>query len=144
LNGATTVIFEGPSYPDFSFEIIENIMLLNFIPLLTLELWQKKFRIRSKISLNVKVIGSVEPINEEAWHWLMTVEIKMSVVDTWWQTGTGGIMISPIHFETPTKPTYATLPLPGIQPVLMDELRNEIEGNQVSRVYVLNFHARNC
>jgi acetyl-CoA synthetase len=53
------------------------------------------------------------------------------VVDTWWQTETGGIMISPIPFVTPTKPTYATLPLPGIQPVLMDERRNEIEGNQV-------------
>jgi acetyl-CoA synthetase len=53
------------------------------------------------------------------------------VVDTWWQTETGGIMISPIPFVTPTKPTYATLPLPGIQPVLMDEKRNEIEGNQV-------------
>jgi acetyl-CoA synthetase len=63
---------------------------------------------------------------------------KCPVVDTWWQTETG-IMISPIAFVTPTKPTYATLPLPGIQPVLMDENRNEIEGNQVGK-FVLNFH----
>jgi acetyl-CoA synthetase len=89
-----------------------------------------------------KVIGSVgEPINEEeAWHWYNdhVGQKKCPVVDTWWQTETG-IMISPIAFVTPTKPTYATLPLPGIQPVLMDENRNEIEGNQVGK-FVLNFH----
>ena len=82
----------------------------------------------------LKVIGSVgEPINEEAWHWYNdhVGDKRCPVVDTWWQTETGGIMISPIPFATPTKPTYATLPLPGIQPVLMDERRNEIEGNQV-------------
>lgn len=83
---------------------------------------------------SLKVIGSVgEPINEEAWHWFNdhVGDKRCPVVDTWWQTETGGIMISPIAFVTPTKPTYATLPLPGIQPVLMDEKRNEIEGNQV-------------
>jgi len=83
---------------------------------------------------SLKVIGSVgEPINEEAWHWYNdhVGGKRCPVVDTWWQTETGGIMISPLPFVTPTKPTYATLPLPGIQPVLMDEKRNEIEGNQV-------------
>ena len=89
----------------------------------------QKFQLQS-----LKVIGSVgEPINEEAWHWYNdhVGGKRCPVVDTWWQTETGGIMISPISFVTPTKPTYATLPLPGIQPVLMDEKRNEIEGNQV-------------
>jgi acetyl-CoA synthetase len=84
----------------------------------------------------LKVIGSVgEPINEEAWHWYNdhVGAKRCPVVDTWWQTETGGIMISPIAFVTPTKPTYATLPLPGIQAVLMDEKRNE--GNQVVGLY---------
>jgi acetyl-CoA synthetase len=82
---------------------------------------------------SLKVIGSVgEPINEEAWHWYNDhVGNKLCpLVDTWWQTETGGIVISAIPFVTPTKPTYASLPFPGIKPVLMDELRNEIETNQ--------------
>jgi acetyl-CoA synthetase len=66
---------------------------------------------------------------------------KCPVVDTWWQTETGGIMISPLLCNAQT---YASLPLPGIQPVLMDEKRNEIEGNQVTEVYVLNFLGPNC
>jgi acetyl-CoA synthetase len=79
--------------------------------------------------ISAKVIGSVgEPINEEAWHWYNDHVGKCPVVDTWWQTETGGIMISNCICN-PTKPTYATLPLPGIQP-LMDENRNEIEGNR--------------
>ena len=140
LNGATTVIFEGiPSYPDFGrfWEVIEKHKVNQFYTAPT--------AIRSLAKENtswvdghdlssLKVIGSVgEPINEEAWHWYNDhVGKKTSpIVDTWWQTETGGIMISPIPFVTPTKPTYATLPLPGIQPVLMDEKRNEIEGNQV-------------
>jgi acetyl-CoA synthetase len=64
---------------------------------------------------------------------------RCPLVDTWWQTETGGIMISPLPFITPTKPTYASLPLPGIQPVLMDELRNEIEGNQVTGSLCIKF-----
>jgi acetyl-CoA synthetase len=85
-----------------------------------------------------------EPINEEAWHWYNdhVGDKRCPVVDTWWQTETGGIMISPIPFVTPTKPTYATLPLPGIQPVLMDERRNEIEGNQVVGSLCINFHGQ--
>jgi acetyl-CoA synthetase len=81
----------------------------------------------------LKVIGSVgEPINEEAWHWYNdhVGNKRCPLVDTWWQTETGGIVISAIPFITPTKPTYASLPFPGIKPVLMDELRNEIEVNQ--------------
>ena len=91
---------------------------------------------------SLKVIGSVgEPINEEAWHWYNdhVGGKRCPLVDTWWQTETGGIMISAIPFVTPTKPTYASLPLPGIQPVLMDELRNEIEGNQVNGSLCIKF-----
>ena len=83
---------------------------------------------------SIKVLGTVgEPINEEAWHWYNeTVGSKKSpIVDTWWQTETGGVMITPLPFVTPTKPTYATLPFPGIQPALMDEQGHEISGNQV-------------
>jgi acetyl-CoA synthetase len=140
LNGATTVIFEGvPSYPDFSrfWEIIEKHKVTQFYtaPTAIRALAKENVEYVQKHHLKtLKVIGSVgEPINEEAWHWYNdhVGQKKCPVVDTWWQTETGGIMISPIAFVTPTKPTYATLPLPGIQPVLMDENRNEIEGNQV-------------
>ena len=77
-------------------------------------------------------MGTVgEPINEEAWHWYNdhVGEKQCPIVDTWWQTETGGILISPIPFSTPTKPTYATLPMPGVQPALMDEngKRNHLE-----------------
>jgi acetyl-CoA synthetase len=140
LNGGTTVIFEGiPSYPDFSrfWEIIEKHKITQFYtaPTAIRALAKESLEYVQKYPLkSLKVIGSVgEPINEEAWHWYNdhVGDKRCPVVDTWWQTETGGIMISPIAFVTPTKPTYATLPLPGIQPVLMDEKRNEIEGNQV-------------
>ncbi|MFV7236612.1 acetate--CoA ligase [Flavobacterium sp. ZB4R12] len=140
LNGGTTVIFEGvPSYPDFSrfWEIIEKHKVTQFYtaPTAIRALAKESLEYVQKFPLkSLKVIGSVgEPINEEAWHWYNdhVGDKRCPVVDTWWQTETGGIMISPIAFVTPTKPTYATLPLPGIQPVLMDEKRNEIEGNQV-------------
>ena len=140
LNGATTVIFEGvPSYPDFGrfWEVIDkhNVSQFYTAPTAIRSLakenseWVDKYKLTS-----LKVLASVgEPINEEAWHWYNdhVGKKKAPIADTWWQTETGGIMISPIPFVTPTKPTYATLPLPGVQPVLMDEKRNEIEGNQV-------------
>ena len=140
LNGATTVIFEGiPSYPDFSrfWEVIEKHKVTQFYtaPTAIRALAKESLEYVQKFPFkSLKVIGSVgEPINEEAWHWYNdhVGGKKCPVVDTWWQTETGGILISPIAFVTPTKPTYATLPLPGIQPVLMDDKRNEIEGNQV-------------
>ena len=139
LNGATTVIFEGiPSYPDFSrfWEVIEKHKITQFYtaPTAIRSLAKEGIDFVQKYPLkSLKVIGTVgEPINEEAWHWYNNHVggKRCPVVDTWWQTETGGIMISPIAFVTPTKPTYATLPMPGIQPVLMDEKRNEIEGNQ--------------
>ncbi len=139
LNGATTVMFEGiPSYPDFSrfWEVIEKHKITQFYtaPTAIRALAKESLDFVQKYPLkSLKVIGSVgEPINEEAWHWYNNHvgDRRCPLVDTWWQTETGGILISPIAFVTPTKPTYATLPLPGIQPVLMDDKRNEIEGNQ--------------
>ena len=139
LNGATTVMFEGiPSYPDFSrfWEVIEKHKVTQFYtaPTAIRSLAKESIDFVQKYPLSsLKVIGTVgEPINEEAWHWYNdhVGGKRCPVVDTWWQTETGGIMIAPIAFVTPTKPTYATLPLPGIQPVLMDKFQNEIEGNQ--------------
>ncbi|MCF6129413.1 acetate--CoA ligase [Flavobacterium sp. AS60] len=148
LNGATTVIFEGvPSYPDFSrfWEVIERHKVTQFYtaPTAIRSLAKESLDYVQRFPMkSLKVIGSVgEPINEEAWHWYNdhVGGKRCPLVDTWWQTETGGVMISPIPFVTPTKPTYASLPLPGIQPVLMDELRNEIEGNQVTGALCVKF-----
>ncbi|SDD90859.1 acetyl-CoA synthetase [Riemerella columbipharyngis] len=147
-NGATTVIFEGvPTYPqpDRFWEVIEKHKVTQFytaptaIRSLAKESsdWVEKHDLSS-----LRVIGSVgEPINDEAWHWYNdhVGKKKCPIVDTWWQTETGGIMIAPVPFVTPTKPTYATLPLPGIQPVLMDEKRNEITGNQTDGSLCIRF-----
>jgi acetyl-CoA synthetase len=147
-NGATTVMFEGvPSYPDFSrfWEIIEKHKVNQFYtaPTAIRALAKENLDYVTGSDLSsLKVLGTVgEPINEEAWHWYNDHigDKKSPIVDTWWQTETGGIMISPIPFITPTKPTYATLPLPGIQPVLMDENGNEIFGNQVDGRLCIQF-----
>jgi acetyl-CoA synthetase len=139
LNGATTVLFEGiPSYPDHSrfWNVIQkhNVNQFYTAPTAIRSLAKERIEFVQDFEMDsLKVIGSVgEPINEEAWHWYNdhVGNKRCPLVDTWWQTETGGIVISAIPFVTPTKPTYASLPLPGIRPVLMDELRNEIEGNQ--------------
>src|SRR5690554_3674291 len=91
---------------------------------------------------SIRVLGSVgEPINKEAWDWyhVNIGKEKAPIVDTWWQTENGGIMISPLAGITPTIPSYAMLPLPGIQPALMDEGGNEIEGNGVSGNLCIKF-----
>jgi acetyl-CoA synthetase len=148
LNGATTVIFEGvPTYPDAGrfWEVIEKHKVTQFYtaPTAIRSLAKESVDWVQKHNLDsLKVIGSVgEPINDEAWHWYNdnVGHKKCPIVDTWWQTETGGILISPIPFVTPTKPTYATLPLPGIQPVLMDDKRNEISGNQVTGNLCIRF-----
>lgn len=148
LNGATTVLFEGvPSYPDFSrfWEVIEKHQVNQFYtaPTAIRALAKESLDYVQRFPLSsLKVIGSVgEPINEEAWHWYNdhVGGKRCPLVDTWWQTETGGIMIAPVPFVTPTKPTYATLPLPGIQPVLMDESKAEIEGNQVTGSLCIKF-----
>lgn len=148
LNGATTVIFEGvPSYPDFGrfWEIVDKHKVTQFYtaPTAIRALAKEKLEWVDKNDLSsLKILGTVgEPINEEAWHWYddHVGKKKCPITDTWWQTETGGIMIAPIPFTTPTKPTYATLPLPGIQPALVDEHGNEINGNQVSGNLCIKF-----
>ncbi|TXE11847.1 acetate--CoA ligase [Seonamhaeicola algicola] len=147
-NGATTVMFEGvPSYPDFGrfWEIVEKHKVNQFYtaPTAIRALAKQGTELVEKYNLSsLKTLGSVgEPINEEAWHWYNDNigKKKSPIVDTWWQTETGGIMITPIPFVTPTKPTYATLPFIGIQPALMDENGNEIKGNQVDGRLCIKF-----
>jgi acetyl-CoA synthetase len=91
---------------------------------------------------SLRVLGSVgEPINEEAWHWYHehVGKGKCDIVDTWWQTETGGIMISPIATVTPMKPAFASLPLPGVQLALLDDKGNEIQGNDVQGNLCIKF-----
>ncbi|UKN01365.1 acetate--CoA ligase [Paracrocinitomix mangrovi] len=147
-NGATTVMFEGvPSYPDFGrfWEIVEKHKVTQFYtaPTAIRALAKEDLAYVEKYDLSsLKVLGSVgEPINEEAWHWYddNVGKKKSPIVDTWWQTETGGILISPIPYVTPTIPTFATLPLPGIQPALMDENGEEIKGNLVEGRLCIKF-----
>jgi acetyl-CoA synthetase len=147
-NGATTVMFEGvPTYPDWGrfWEIVEKHKINQFYtaPTAIRALAKENLHFVEKYDLSsLKVLGSVgEPINEEAWHWYNDNigKKKSPIVDTWWQTETGGIMITPIPFATPTIPTYATLPFPGIQPALMDENGEEIKGNQVDGRLCIKF-----
>lgn len=147
-NGATTVMFEGvPHYPDFGrfWQIIEKHKVNQFYtaPTAIRALAKQGNELVDKYDLtSLKVLGSVgEPINEEAWHWYNDNigKKKSPIIDTWWQTETGGIMISPIPFVTPTKPTYATLPFIGIQPCLMDENGIELKGNQVDGRLCIKF-----
>ena len=148
INGATTVMFEGvPSYPDFGrfWEIVEKHKVNQFYtaPTAIRALAKQGTELLETYDLSsLKTLGSVgEPINEEAWHWYNdNIGKKNSpIVDTWWQTETGGIMITPIPYVTPTKPTYATLPFIGIQPTLMDEHGNELKGNQVEGRLCIKF-----
>jgi len=141
LAGASSIIFEGvPTYPDAGrfWDIIDKyqVNLFYTAPTAIRALQAKGLDYIKPYKLDtLKVLGTVgEPINEEAWHWYND-EIgkgKCPIVDTWWQTETGGILISPLAGITPLKPTYATLPLPGIQVCLVDSEGNEILGNDVS------------
>ena len=141
LAGATSIMFEGiPTYPDAGrlWEIVDKyqVNLFYTAPTVIRTLQSKGLKYINPYKLNsVKVLGTVgEPINEEAWHWYNN-EIgkgKCPIVDTWWQTETGGILISPLAGITNLKPCYATLPLPGIQLCLVDSEGNEILGNNVS------------
>ena len=146
--GATTVMFEGiPSWPDMGrfWQVIEkhkvNIFYTAPTAIRSLEKAPLSFIGACDLS-SLKVLGSVgEPINEEAWHWY-DVNIgkgKCPIVDTWWQTETGGIMISPIANVTKLKPAHATFPLPGVQLAVMDENGNEIFGNSVEGRLTLKF-----
>ena len=147
-NGATTVMFEGvPSYPDYGrfWDIVQKHKVNQFYtaPTAIRALAKQGTDVIEHYDLSsLKVLGSVgEPINEEAWHWYNENigKKKSPIIDSWWQTETGGIMISPIPYVTPTKPTYATLPFIGIQPALMDENGNELKGNQVEGRLCIKF-----
>ena len=147
-NGATTVMFEGvPNYPDWGrlWEVVQKHKVNQFYtaPTAIRALAKENLSYVDKYDLSsLKILGTVgEPINEEAWHWYNDNigKKRNPIVDTWWQTETGGIMISPIPFSTPTIPTFATLPLPGIQPALMDEHGKELKGNQVDGRLCIKF-----
>jgi len=147
-NGATTLMFEGvPHYPDFGrfWQIVEKHKVNQFYtaPTAIRALAKQNLSFAENVDLSsIKVLGSVgEPINEEAWHWYNDIigKGKNPIVDTWWQTETGGIMISPLPYVTPTKPTYATLPFLGVQPALMDESGEELKGNQVEGRLCIKF-----
>jgi acetyl-CoA synthetase len=146
--GATTLMFEGiPTFPDASrlWQVVDKhkVNILYTAPTAIRSLMSFGLEPVAAADLSsLRVLGSVgEPINEEAWHWFDENIGKGNcpIADTWWQTETGGIMISPIAFVTPTKPSYATLPLPGIQPILVDEQGNVIEGNEVSGSLCIKF-----
>ena len=138
LNGATTLMFEGvPSYPDYGrfWQVCDKYGVNQFYtaPTAIRALMAAGDDHVLSYSLDsLKVIGSVgEPINEEAWQWyyIHVGKERCPIVDTWWQTETGGIMISGLGSHSPMKPSHAGLPMPGIQPVLLDAEGKEIEGN---------------
>jgi acetyl-CoA synthetase len=147
-SGAISLMFEGvPTYPDAGrfWDIIDkhsvNIFYTAPTAIRSLMGFGAEY-FKDKNLSSLKTLGSVgEPINEEAWHWYNDNigKGKCPIVDTWWQTETGGIMISPMAGITKTKPSYATLPLPGIQPMLVDEHGVEIEGNGVNGNLVIKF-----
>jgi len=151
LNGATVVMFEGtPTWPDPGrfWDVIDKHKVNQFYTAPT--------AIRSLMSLgmqylegkdlsSLKVLGTVgEPINEEAWHWYHDHigKNRCPIVDTWWQTETGGIMLSPLAGITPTKPSFATMPLPGVVPVIVDEQGEETHRNSAKGIFASNIHGR--
>ncbi|WP_020530203.1 acetate--CoA ligase [Flexithrix dorotheae] len=148
LAGATTIMFEGvPTYPNPGrfWAIVDKYKVNQFYTAPTairaLEAFGTEPIEPYKLD-SLKVLGTVgEPINEEAWHWYHDHigKGKCPIVDTWWQTETGGILISPIPGVTPTKPAYATLPLPGIQPIIVDSEGNELKGNSVQGNLCIKF-----
>jgi acetyl-CoA synthetase len=148
LSGATSIIFEGvPTYPDPGrfWETVDKYKVNQFYTAPTAIralIAQGDEWVRSKDLSSLKVLGSVgEPINEEAWRWYhdLVGKGKCPIVDTWWQTETGGILITPLAGITPTKPSFATLPLPGVQPVLVDNEGKIMEGNNVQGNLCIKF-----
>jgi acetyl-CoA synthetase len=146
--GATSLLFEGvPTWPDNGrfWDIVDKhkVDILYTAPTAIRSLMSFGLeKVENHDLSSLKVLGSVgEPINEEAWHWYddHIGKNRCPIVDTWWQTETAGILISPIAGLTKTKPTYATLPLPGVQPLLVDENGQVIEGNGVSGNLCIKF-----
>jgi acetyl-CoA synthetase len=148
LQGATTLIFEGiPTFPDAGrlWDVVDkhkvNILYTAPTAIRSLMAAGDEY-LKDKSLESIRVLGSVgEPINQEAWEWYHKNigKEKAPIVDTWWQTENGGILISPLAGITPTIPSYAMLPLPGIRPVLVDEQGNTIEGNGVSGNLCIDF-----
>jgi acetyl-CoA synthetase len=146
--GATTLMFEGiPSWPDMGrfWHVCEkhrvNIFYTAPTAIRSLERAPLSF-VQAYDLHHLEVLGTVgEPINEEAWTWYHTHigKGRCPVVDTWWQTETGGFMISPIANITPLKPSHASFPLPGIQPVIMNEGGLEVQGNSVEGRLAIKF-----
>lgn len=148
LAGATTLMFEGiPTFPDAGrfWQVIDkhqvNIFYTAPTAIRSLEAMGLDFVKPYKLD-SLRVLGTVgEPINEDAWNWYHKNigKEKCPIVDTWWQTETGGIMISPLAGITKPKPGFATLPLPGVQPVILDEKGNELIGNNVEGRLCMKF-----
>ena len=147
-NGATTLMFEGvPSYPDFSrfWTIVEKYKVTQFYtaPTAIRALAKQGVKYVQGIDLSsLKVLGTVgEPINEEAWNWynINIGKNNCPIVDTWWQTETGGILISSIPNVIPDKPTFATKPFLGVQPMLVDDNGNELKDNSIVGKLCINF-----
>jgi acetyl-CoA synthetase len=146
--GATSLMFEGiPTFPDAGryWDIVDkykvNILYTAPTAIRSLMAFGDEY-VDSKDLSSLRVLGSVgEPINEEAWHWYKDKvgKGKCPIADTWWQTENGGHLITPIAGVTPEVPGYALLPLPGVQPCLMDENGKEIEGNDVSGNLCIKF-----
>jgi acetyl-CoA synthetase len=146
--GAISVMFEGiPTFPNAGrfWDIVDkfkvNIIYTAPTAIRSLMGFGLDF-VKDKDLGSLKVLGTVgEPINEEAWHWYdeHIGKKRCPIVDTWWQTETGGVMISNLAGVTPGKPSYATLPLPGVQPVLVDEKGEELKGNNVSGNLCIKF-----
>jgi acetyl-CoA synthetase len=146
--GATTLLFEGiPTYPDAGrfWDIVDKFSVNTLYTAPTAIRSLMGFGldpVKNKKLDSLKVLGTVgEPINEEAWHWYHDNigKGRCPIVDTWWQTETGGIMISNLAGVTPAKPAHATLPLPGVQPILVDEKGEELKGNGVSGNLAIKF-----
>jgi acetyl-CoA synthetase len=148
LAGATTLMFEGvPTYPDASrfWQVCEKHRVNQFYtaPTAIRALMAQGDKYVDGFNLeSIKTLGSVgEPINEEAWHWYheKVGKGRAPIVDTWWQTETGGILISSLAGVTPEKPCFATLPLPGVQPCLVDHEGNEITEDDVEGLLCIKF-----
>jgi acetyl-CoA synthetase len=146
--GGTTLIYEGiPTFPDAGrfWSIIDKykVNILYTAPTAIRSLMGFGLGpVQNHDLSSLKVLGTVgEPINEEAWHWYdeHIGKKKCPIVDTWWQTETGGVLISNLAGVTPSKPSFATLPLPGIQPILVDERGEEVKGNGVSGNLCIKF-----
>lgn len=146
--GATSLMFEGvPSWPDWGrfWHVIEKhrVNIFYTAPTAIRSLEKAPLSLVHQYDLHsLKILGTVgEPINEEAWHWYdeHIGRKRCPIIDTWWQTETGGFMISPIAHVTKLKPAYASLPLPGVQPAVMDENGNELKGNGVEGRLTINF-----